>query len=356
MTLNRWQWVVGVIGLAVLIGAAIVVGYRIPLSSDRLRREMIKTLSERLESQVELASLELHPFPRLRAVGTGLVIRHKRHPEVALISIQTFTVNADLGGLLRKHVAHVTLEGLAIQIPPGDKKSPEELAAERTAGGSGQTAQAKPDGGKPDSGGDNQKSPGMVKQLVIDELVANAATLTLIPREADKRPKVWQMHELQLQGVGLNQSMPFQSTLTNAVPPGEIDTSGSFGPWDADDPGGTPLSGSFVFDHADLGVFKGISGILSAHGTYDGALGRIQVNGETDTPDFTVTVSGHPVPLKTKYTAVVDGTNGDTTLERIDAKFLNTSGFTTSRAPKVESSSWMSPWIRGGSKTCCGWR
>ena len=36
-------------------------------------------------------------------------------------------------------------------------------------------------------------------------------------------------------------------------------------------------------------------------------------------------VSGHTVPLKTKYRAIVDGTNGDTTLERIDATFLKTS-------------------------------
>ena len=66
----------------------------------------------------------------------------------------------------------------------------------------------------------------MVKQLVIDDVVADQATLTLIPRDPDKRPKVWQMHELHLQSVGLNQSMPFTSKLTNAVPPGEIDTIG----------------------------------------------------------------------------------------------------------------------------------
>jgi hypothetical protein len=323
MTIKRWQWVVGVICLAAFVGAAIVVGYRIPFSSDRLRREMIKTLSERLESQVELASLELHPFPRLRAVGTGLVIRHKRHPEVALISIQKFTVNADLGGLLRKHVAHVELEGLAIQIPPGDKKSPDQLAAEAANSNSTGTQKSDQSGSKSDGGG--QQSPSMVKQLVIDDVVANESTLTLIPREAEKKPRVWRMHELQLQSVGLNQAMPFTSKLTNGVPPGEIDTTGSFGPWSTDDPGSTPLNGSFTFDNADLGVFKGISGILSARGTYDGALGRIQVDGETDTPDFTVSVGGHPVPLKTKYRALVDGTNGDTTLERIDASFLQTS-------------------------------
>ncbi len=48
------------------------------------------------------------------------------------------------------------------------------------------------------------------------------------------------------------------------------------------------------------------------------------MQGETDTPDFMVNISGHKVPLRTKYHAIVDGTNGDTTLERIDASFLNT--------------------------------
>lgn len=38
-----------------------------------------------------------------------------------------------------------------------------------------------------------------------------------------------------------------------------------------------------------------------------------------------VRVSGHAVPLKTKYRAIVDATNGDTILERIDATFLQTS-------------------------------
>ena len=72
-------------------------------------------------------------------------------------------------------------------------------------------------------------------------------------------------------------------------------------------------------------MFKGIDGTLSAEGTYGGSLDRIEVLGETDTPDFTVTVSGQPVPLKTKYHAIVDGTNGDTRLENINASFMNTS-------------------------------
>ena len=119
--------------------------------------------------------------------------------------------------------------------------------------------------------------------------------------------------------------MPFDATLTNAVPPGEIATHGTFGPWRAEDPGQTALDGTFVFDKADLSVFKGITGILSSQGTFGGRLEKIEVHGDTTTPEFALASVGHPIPLRAKYHTIVDGTNGDTFLERIDASFLNTS-------------------------------
>ena len=93
--------------------------------------------------------------------------------------------------------------------------------------------------------------------------------------------------------------MPFEATLTNGVPPGEIVTSGTFGPWGVDNPGDTPLQGTFTFDNANLDVFPGIGGMLSSKGTFrriGWGLHRNQ-NGETDTPDFMVDVGGHPFPL-----------------------------------------------------------
>src|SRR5262249_29696183 len=81
--------------------------------------------------------------------------------------------------------------------------------------------------------------------------------------------------------------------------------------------------GDFTFDRADLSVFNGIKGTLSAHGAFTGSLNRIDVNGETDTPDFTIEVGGHPFPLHAVYHAIVDGMTGDTVLERIDAQFLH---------------------------------
>ena len=126
-----------------------------------------------------------------------------------------------------------------------------------------------------------------------------------------------------MQNVGVNESMPFEATLTNGVPPGEIDVNGTFGPWHRDEPGDTPLEGAFNFAKADLGVFKGISGTLSSQGYFGGTLEKLEANGETDTPDFTIKVGGHPFPLHVKYQALIDGTNGDTRLENIDAWFLS---------------------------------
>jgi hypothetical protein len=147
----------------------------------------------------------------------------------------------------------------------------------------------------------------------------------IIPRDTDKLPKVWSIHDLRTQTVSLDRPMPFTASLENAVPPGAIETSGSFGPWGREEPGQTPLEGKFTFERADLSVFKGISGILAAKGTFEGTLERIDVHGVTDTPDFTVMAGGHPMPFHASYHAIVDGTNGDTLLEKVDASFLNTS-------------------------------
>ena len=226
---------------------------------------------------------------------------------MTLISARAFEVSSSLSALLRKHVTRVTLDGFAIQIPPGDVDADSGERGSRL-------------GGLP--------RPGMnasLRQVVIDELIADNATLTILPRRPDRPPKVWRMHELHLQSVGPAQAMPFRSVLTNGVPPGEIDTAGTFGPWNVDDPGATPIEGTFTFDQADLSVFKGIAGTLSSHGDFTGSLERLVVRGRTSTPDFTVTIGAHPMPLDTIYSAVVDATNGDTTLDRIDATFLNTS-------------------------------
>lgn len=305
---------------------------RVPFSSDILRSRIVETLSERLEAKVELGDVWLRALPRLHAQASDLRLHHQGREDVPpLIAVRDVIVDADLLGLWRKHVAHVDLVGLSITIPPGgidSRPSPEPeippaVNGTPAGGASTATAAAAEQGAGQDV---DPTSPGKLeREVVIDELIADDATLTILRSQPQKRPRVWQMHELHVRQVGAQTQMPFKTHLTNAVPPGQIDTSGAFGPWQRDDPGKTPVEGLFTFRNADLSVFKGISGILAAEGSYRGSLKRIAIEGQTDTPEFVVNVAGHKVPLKASYRATVDATNGNTILETINARFFNTS-------------------------------
>jgi hypothetical protein len=321
----RRRWVIVATAVAgLMVAAVIALATRVPFSSDKLRAKVIATLSDRLDSTVELEGLTLRVFPRLHAEGTGLVVRHESRTDVPpLITVKKFTVDADLVGLWRRHVAHVTLEGLQIQVPPGDGNDHDGPDGARPRGDISATDTSAPDRELQSDSGESDNS--YAKQVVVDLLEAPNAELTILRRDKTKQPRTWYLYKLRMRDVGIQSPMPFESLLTNAIPPGEIKTEGTFGPWNRRNPGATPLGGRFTFDNANLGVFGGISGILSAHGTYGGSLARIAVDGETDTPDFMVTISGHQLPLKTKYHALVDGTNGDTILDPVDATFLNTS-------------------------------
>ena len=113
--------------------------------------------------------------------------------------------------------------------------------------------------------------------------------------------------------------MTFHALLDNAKPPGLIHSDGDFGPWNPDEPGDTPVAGKYTLRDANLGVFPGIAGTLASDGQYHGELDRIEVEGTTDVPDFALTTAGHRMHLQTRFSATVDGTNGNTDLHPVHA-------------------------------------
>jgi len=321
MALRRRTWVILSIVAGVFAAFAILVAAaRVPWSSETLRRRVEVGLAQKLNSQVELGSLSLRLAPELHIVGTGLIVRHKGRTDMPpLISIRKFTVRSSLVSLAHRHIGEVVVEGLDLEIPPNpEKTSAQDLRQmqedEQAALARAQRAAATP-----------PRPKGFVDQFTIDQLVADQARMVVIPRDPADSPKVWSMHQLRLHDVSTDRPMPFHSLIANGVPPGQIDTTGRFGPWDADEPGDTPIAGEFTLQHADLSVFNGISGMTSARGSYLGTLGTLRVTGDTDTPDFSIALAQHPIALKSKYTAVVDALNGDTMIEQVDASFLNTS-------------------------------
>jgi hypothetical protein len=165
--------------------------------------------------------------------------------------------------------------------------------------------------------------------VLLQEVRIRNAEFVMLPRDRAKKPLTFKIHQLNLQSAGTGVPMKYDARLTNPTPPGEIHSEGVFGPWQSEEPGDTPLSGDYQFDHADLGVFHGIAGILSSRGRFEGELDTITARGEATVPDFRLKRSANRVPLKAKFEVQVDGTNGDTTLKPVTAT-LGATYFTTS--------------------------
>ena len=123
--------------------------------------------------------------------------------------------------------------------------------------------------------------------------------------------------------------MKYDAALTNAKPRGEVQSSGTLGPWVADEPGDSQLAGVYQFANADLGVFSGIGGTLESSGQFEGTLSSVNVKGEATVPNFRLKQVGNPVRLQTRFQVRVDGTSGDTILQPVNGS-LGTTSFRTS--------------------------
>ena len=306
--LSRRAWIAVFVALGATLAAILIVRtLTIPIRSDTLKAKVIALLADELEGEVTINTLEGRVFPRVSVSGTGVVIRHKGRTDVPpLITIEGFEIRGSLRELLQhpRHVAEVRLRGLQVKVPPGDDedaKAPEKTQAE------------------------TQEQTRKLQRVIIGRFEAPDTVITLIPKRAGKLPKVFTVHHLVMDSLGVSQTIPYIATLTNPVPKGEIETSGTFGPWNVAHPARTPITGKYTFANANLDTIDGLSGVLSSTGEFRGPINRIQVQGTTDTPKFQVDAGGLPVPLKTRFTAIVDGSDGDTYLRQVNASFLDTS-------------------------------
>lgn len=216
-----------------------------------------------------------------------------------VIAMRKLTLSTSVPGLLHipARIHSVVIDGLQINVPP------------RTGARDAQGARS---------------FMRRSRQVRFDEIRADRAVLKILPHDPQKAPHEFDIGELQLFSTGPDGALAFHAHLKNPSPPGEITSSGVFGPWNVEKPSLTPVRGSYLFANANLGVFNGIAGILSSEGKYQGVLERIEVGGTTDTPDFQVTRAGNAVDLKTTFAATVDGTDGNTYLHPVVSRFEKT--------------------------------
>jgi hypothetical protein len=309
---RRLQWLAGAL-LLVLVALGVAVAVVMHRAEPMLREVIVERLHDHFHARVELASFHISLVNGLWAEGKGLEIWPPSEvvgvtvpgaPNASpppLIRIAEFRFHAPLSYKPGKpiRISVVELKGLDIDVPP----KPRFTHAASPAGSSG-----------------GSKSTGAtLLRFAVSSIVCTGAHLTVETSKPGKLPLEFAIAHVKLTRMTAGGPMDFDAELTNPRPAGLILTSGNLGPWVVEDPGETPVSGRYRFEHADLGVFKGIAGILNSTGEYHGVLRDLVVDGQTDTPDFRLTHFGAPVPLTTRFHAQVDGTNGDTWLQPVDA-------------------------------------
>ena len=231
-------------------------------------------------------------FPRPGCVLENITFQHNpKRGAAPLITIKRISIEGSFASLFTKHVKHIRAENMHILIPPRNTAEHFQVP--------------------------------LRSNVMIEDLIADGAILEVASGEADKQPLKFFFHNFTLSNIGSNGPASFQAKFSNPEPPGEITTTGKFGPWSGN-VDKTEVSGEYLFQQADLSVFRGIAGVLSSSGKFSGTLDHIEVQGVTDTPLFTVTSISHQVQLRTQFHAVVNGENGDTLLRNATVTFWKT--------------------------------
>jgi hypothetical protein len=310
-----------VCGLAVIGAAFALAASHWPFTEEAVA----EGLQERIAKTVEIKAFRRTYFPHPGCVAEDVTFRRdgdaKRPP---LMEIQRLTIQSTFAGLLTHHVAKIRADGLRLRVPPL--------------------------GSKP--------KIGSLGGLKISQIVINDAIVEFEPRRPREKPLRFNIYHstfISLGGIGRTD---FSARLRIPDPPGEVAVNGRLGPWRGDQPGQTPLTGSYTLERAMLGAFRGVAGTLSSEGKFGGVLERIEVQGATDMPDFQVTDTGHTMHLGTAFHVVVNGRNGDTFLEAVQAQlrrtYIGTRGSVAASSDRQDESGRKSQLGRHGPRSARG--
>jgi len=346
--LSKWLLWIGAVLVILGAAAAGTVAFLFHRAAPLLRAALVDTLEKRFHSKVELSDLRVSILDGFWVEGQGL--RIWLPPEALPPAGQAVDQAADQApwrsqpwivvNNLRFHASwHITpgkpieisavhIEGVRVLLPPKEDR-PHFNESGSNSGSEG----------KADSASGNAATPQQQKfgeglfpmpRIVIRKIQCQNAQLVLERKqEPGKPPKVpleFDFADMTLVPDEETERVAFTVDMTNPKPVGTIRSNGYAGPWTPSDPGELPIQGDYHFDHADLSTIKGISGMLSSTGHYTGTLRKIEADGQTETPDFRLERAGKEpgVPLTTHFHAVVDGTNGDTWLQPVDATLGHT--------------------------------
>ena len=166
---------------------------------------------------------------------------------------------------------------------------------------------------------DGQVSGVQSGEIRFDEIRAQNSHVVFSGNAKHQEAGSYDIYQLLLKDYSPGKAIHFNSVLRIPQPPAEVEVAGDFGPYSRNDLGAAPLSGSFTMKHADLSKYHAFTGTLTAQGKFEGKLGALKVDASTDAPEFGLADTGHSIPLRTEFSALVNGTNGDIKFEPVHA-------------------------------------
>ena len=284
---------------ATVLTLAVVAEVAIRRANPILKSRVLETLSTRFDGRVELDQFSVSVFRGFEVTGGGLRVYAPAEIFAAgfsrpVATVQRFEFHTGWLGLFASptHVTEVHVTGLELEIPPKEMRRSTPHPAKRR---------------------------GKIK-VAVDRITCDDSRLVIGTAKPGKDPKTFELKHIALRDVGPDAPWTYEAVLVNAVPRGDIVAQGTFGPWQPASPGDATVTGKYTFRHADLNTIQGIGGMLSSAGSFHGQLNRIEVEGAADVPNFSLDTANHPVPLRTRFKAIVDGTTGDTYLQPVLAK------------------------------------
>ena len=380
---SRWLLWIGIGILVVVLAVGIAIAILLHRAEPMLRASLIDTLQKRFHSKVELDDLHVSIVDGFQVEGRGLRIwlpveaqenleaaamapvdDGKPHAGKKKVSPDNSTATITPAELqewktepwiivskMHFHaswrilpgkpivVSVVYVEGVRVLLPP--KADRPHLSLSGKSEGAADTGAPPASDTEDQSAGPpaqtaNQANSGSGSKLLkmpeveVRRIECQDALLVIErgqqPGKPPKVPLDFQFKKATVFPNGKGGPMAFSVEMVNAKPIGDIQSTGHAGPWVPRDPGALPVDGDYKFDHADLSTIKGIAGILASTGHYSGTLRRIEADGETRTPDFRLQRVGDTTgeSLTTHFHAIVDGTNGDTYLQPVDAMLGHT--------------------------------
>lgn len=303
---RAWRIVLAITA-GTLIGGAIAVA--VALRDGVVKRRVVEALSDRLNSDVTIGPLSVSLFPSVRVMAEGLSVRRRVDPpdHHPIIEASRFKVEPGLWHLLNGRAKYVEVEGLRVTIP--------RRQSGQDAHGAGPVAPLEPGALTPP-----EKTQPASTGGILDVLVARDAQLIYSSGRTDRPPRTIHVQLLELGAVGFDHPMTYRAALTNPVPEGPLETSGQFGPFDAREPGRSPIEGSFSLSNADFEKVKGIGGKVDSRGLFSGQLDEMLVDGTADAANFQLDSGSNPLPLHVEFRAKVNGTDGNVHLSSVQAR------------------------------------